>query len=71
MPGLATEPLEDRIERFARITEARDRGDTLEVIGASFDPPLSKQRVAAILRAGPPRSQYGGRPRKVVEPSPD
>lgn len=64
MPGLITTPLSERVDRYHRIVEARDSGMTLEDIGASFEPPLTKQRVSAILRAGPPRSQTGGRPRR-------
>jgi hypothetical protein len=47
---------EERVERYRRIKEMRHRTPpmTLADIGASFDPPLSKERVRQIL-ATPPR----------------
>lgn len=57
---IVSEPLDVRVARYEAIRGLRDSGLTLDDIGASFDPPLSKQRVAAILRAGRPRNP--GRP---------
>jgi hypothetical protein len=34
----------------------RDRGLTFEEIGEALEPPLTKQRVEAIFRGGPPKA---------------
>jgi hypothetical protein len=65
MPGAVTTPLAERQARYELILAARESGMTLEAIGGLFDPPLTKQRIQSILRAGSPRSQSGGRPRRA------
>lgn len=62
-----TIPLAERLDRYERIREAREHGATLAEIGAMFTPPLKKQRVASILKQGPPRSHAGGRPRRDTQ----
>jgi hypothetical protein len=47
--------LDERRARYERIVAMRDQNMTLEAIGASFDPPLSKQRVLQILAKAPRR----------------
>ena len=53
------ETLEVRRARYERIVAMRSNGMTLEAIGASFDPPLTKERVRQIARREPQRT---GRP---------
>lgn len=53
----------ERLERYERMKQKKAAGETLEAIGLAEDPPLTKQRVRAIL-AKPPRPN--GRPRKEV-----
>jgi hypothetical protein len=60
---IISETLDARRERYERICSLRDSGFTLEEVGAYFDPPLSKQRVATILARGEPRDP--GRPRRA------
>jgi hypothetical protein len=67
MPGVVTTSHEERIARFERIRASRDDGKSLTEIGELFDPPLTKQRVASILRSGPPKP-IGPPRRKVATP---
>jgi hypothetical protein len=54
--------LEDRVVRYERIMAMRSEVPPLSYakIGATFDPPLSKERVRQIVKAGKPRR--AGRP---------
>ena len=54
--------LEDAIDRYRRLLAAREEGRSYEEIGAREAPPLTKQRVASILRHGEP-VRRGGRPK--------
>lgn len=56
---MPNDTLEERRARYERIVAMRGNGMTLEAIGASFDPPLTKQRVRQILEREPQRN---GRP---------
>ena len=47
--------LDERRARYERIVAMRDNGMTLDAIGASFEPPLTKQRVKQILQKEPRR----------------
>jgi hypothetical protein len=52
--------LEVRRARYERIVAMRSNGTTLKAIGASLDPPLTKERVRQIAGREPKRT---GRPR--------
>lgn len=64
MTGRVQTTREQRIARYERLVQLRDEGKSEEEAGAALNPPLTKQRVSMILKAGPPRAI--GRPKREV-----